>query len=146
MYVPYYDVESSSRQDSLVYDIARAINGEYSTIICYGVLAEKAPNSKTRKRILEIRSDEVRHFETFSKIYTALTGRQPKPRQIEPCPEKYRKGLEAAFIDEQETVDFYLDIIDKTNDPYIRRQFRRAASDEQNHAVWFLRFLMKQGR
>ncbi|WP_339149434.1 MULTISPECIES: hypothetical protein [unclassified Sutcliffiella] len=42
--------------------------------------------------------------------------------------------------DEQETVGFYLDISDSTQNPYIRRVCKRAAADVQNHAVWFLFF------
>ncbi|GAA3314104.1 hypothetical protein GCM10020331_005840 [Ectobacillus funiculus] len=44
----------------------------------------------------------------------------------------------------KKTVDFfYLDIADKAQDSYIKKQFRRAATDEQNHAVWFLYFYTK---
>ncbi|KYD11778.1 hypothetical protein B4119_4180 [Parageobacillus caldoxylosilyticus] len=56
------------------------------------------------------------------------------------------EGLEYALKDEQETVDFYLDISDETNDPYIKEVFRRAAADEQNHAVWFLYYFIKNKR
>ncbi|SFJ26228.1 Rubrerythrin [Thermoflavimicrobium dichotomicum] len=92
---------------------------------------------------MEIYEDEVRHYRIFSKIYTRLTGRQPSPAITEPCPKNYKEGLKIAFKDEQETVDFYLDIADRAKDKYIQHIFRRAAADEQNHAVWFLYFYMK---
>lgn len=140
------DVITQSRQqsESLQQDLARAINGEYSAIHCYSTLAEAAPDSDQRNRILEIRRDEERHLRIFSRIYTDLTGRRPVPQITEQCPADYRAGLEAAFIDEQETVDFYLEAADRTEDPLIKEQFRRIKADEQNHAVWFLYLLYKQ--
>lgn len=126
---------------ALIADLAKAINGEYSAVVCYDQLAKLAPNEEQKNQILEIRNDEIRHFQVFSHIYTSLTGRQPTPQLVEQCPAEYVAGLKAAFKDEQETVDFYLDIAEKTNVPFIKEQFRRAAADEQNHAVWFLYFL-----
>lgn len=127
----------------LIHDIQKAINGEFSAISCYEKLAQKAPNQDIRDQILEIREDEKRHFKEFQGIYTRLTGRQPTATITEECPSTYRSGLEASFKDEQETVDFYLDIADKVQDVSIKESFRRAAADEQNHAVWFLYFLNK---
>lgn len=127
-----------SGTDHLTQDIAKAINGQYSAIACYTKLAEIAPNEEARKQILEIRQDEVRHYQVFSQIFNAITGTQPTPRLTETCPTGYKDGLIFAFKDEQKTVDFYLDIAEKAQDPYIKESFRRAAADEQNHAVWFL--------
>jgi rubrerythrin len=122
-------------------DIAKAINGEFSAIACYEQLAKMAPNPLDRNRILELRNDEIRHFQMFAHIYTSLTGRQPTPQITEPCPSEYIGGLQFAFKDEQETVDFYLDLAEKAPDPLMKEQIKRAAADEQNHAVWFLYFL-----
>ncbi|WP_134703630.1 ferritin-like domain-containing protein [Ammoniphilus sp. YIM 78166] len=119
----------------------KAINGEFSAIHCYAEIARNASNPLEKSQIQEIRKDEIRHFQEFSRIYFSLTGRQPTPQITEACPKTYKEGLRAAFKDEQETVDFYLDIADKTQDQYIKERFKRAASDEQNHAVWFLYFL-----
>ncbi|WP_420836069.1 ferritin-like domain-containing protein [Paenibacillus fonticola] len=135
-YTNYYRTDTG-----LVSDIERAINGEYSAITCYEQLAGLAPNDQVRNKILEIRNDEIRHFQTFSQIYTSLTGRQPTPHVTEKCPSEYTAGLHFAFNDEQETVDFYLDVADKATDPYIKDRFKRASADEQNHAVWFLYFI-----
>lgn len=139
--VQTYHAPMKPHDTSIASDIARAINGQYSAIICYGQLAGMAPNKEHRKIIEEIRGDEIRHLQTFSQIYAALTGRQAVPQQTGTCPADYREGLLAAFRDEQETVDFYLDIAEKAGDGYTKEQFRRAAADEQNHAVWFLYFL-----
>lgn len=130
--------------DKLVSDIERAINGEFSAIQCYANIARMAPTEQVRNQILDIRKDEQKHLQQFVQIYTSLTGRQPQPKIVEGCPNNYREGLEFALLDEQKTVDFYLDISDETNNQFIKEVFRRAAADEQNHAVWFLYYLFKQ--
>ncbi|PLR95780.1 ferritin family protein [Bacillus sp. T33-2] len=135
----YYDYRMPN-DIQLVNDIKKAINAEYSAVACYKKLANMTTSVDERNRILEIQKDEVRHLEEFSRIYTNLTGNKPSYQVIEKCPDKYKAGIEFAFKDEQEAVDFYLDIADKANDPIIKERFRRAAADEQNHAVWFLSF------
>lgn len=143
MYPIYPYVYAQKHEDRLIKDIAKAINGQYSAISCYKQLAKLAPTEEERKRILEIRQDEIRHYHAFSDIYTRLTGQTATPSPIEPCPTNYKEGLKFAIQDEQETVDFYLDIADQAKDKYIQHAFRRAAADEQNHAVWFLYFYTK---
>lgn len=140
----YYQFPSYDQRinNALVADIAKAIDGEYSAIACYKRLANIAPTQKIKNRITEIRNDEKRHFETFSQIYVQLTGKKHSPKIIEQCPNDYKSGLDFAFNDEQKTVDFYLEIADKTTDSMIKHAFTRAAADEQNHAVWFL-YLLK---
>lgn len=129
--------------DHLTQDISKAINGQYSAIACYTKLAELAPTGEERKQILEIRKDEISHYQVFSQIFISITGTQPAPQMTETCPTSYKAGLQAAFKDEQETVDFYLDIAEKAQDPFIKEKFKRAAADEQNHAVWFLYYYTK---
>ncbi|MEK4714870.1 MULTISPECIES: ferritin-like domain-containing protein [Sporosarcina] len=131
----------SSPNKEVLNDISKAINGEYTAIYCYELLANQAPNNEIKKRILEIRSDEIRHYETFWHLYISLTGKKPSPQITKQCPADYRSGVLAAFIDEQETVDFYHDISRNTDNPVIRDAFTRASADEQNHAVWFLYFM-----
>ncbi|PPA69473.1 rubrerythrin family protein [Jeotgalibacillus proteolyticus] len=101
-------------------------------------MAGLAPVQEESNRILEIQQDERRHFEEFSTIYMNLTGVQPTPQLNEGCHDTYRDALTFAFKDEQETVDFYLDLADRAQNPHIKQVFKRAAADEQNHAVWFL--------
>lgn len=131
------------QNDKLIHDIENAINGEYSAINCYAKLANLAPQDNERNQILEIRQDEIKHFQQFVQIYIHLTGKQPQPKIIEQCPDSYVNGLEFALQDEQRTVDFYLKIADDTTDQYIKEAFRRTAADEQNHAVWFLYYFFK---
>lgn len=128
---------------SLIKDIQNAINGEYSAIACYKKLAKLAQTVEAKNRIREIRKDEMRHLKAFSDIYTNITGVPPTPQLQENCPDSYKRGLEFAIKDEQETVDIYLDIADRAQDTYIKESFRRAAADEQNHAVWFLVFYIQ---
>ncbi|WP_040952243.1 ferritin-like domain-containing protein [Gorillibacterium massiliense] len=137
MYYPaYYRVDTG-----FAADIGKAVNGEYSAIACYEQLAKMAPNEEERKRISEIRSDEMRHLRVFSQIYASLTGRLPVPQITESCPTDYKAGLRFAFNDEQNTVDFYLDLADRAPEASMKESIRRIAADEQNHAVWFLSFM-----
>ncbi|NBJ69204.1 MULTISPECIES: ferritin-like domain-containing protein [Clostridia] len=141
---PYYpNDESYYRQQQLISDIEKAINGQYSAISCYERLARMAPTMTEREQIQEIRQDEVRHYQQFVAIYANLTGKQPQPKIVEECPNNYLEGLEFALQDEQKTTDFYLNISDEATTPQIKRTFRRAAADEQNHAVWFLYYYVK---
>ncbi|MED4530932.1 ferritin-like domain-containing protein [Metabacillus fastidiosus] len=140
MYHQFFSYDPRTNAD-LTLDIAKAIDGEYSAIACYKQLENLAPTQKEKIRIREIRKDEIKHYQAFTNIFTQLTGHQHTPKIKEQCPTIYTNGLESAFNDEQETVDFYLDIADRTNNQYIKDQFKRAAMDEQNHAVWFLYFL-----
>jgi rubrerythrin len=138
---PYYDHYRQNQK--LVSDLIKAINGEYSATKCYARLAGMAPNTEQRDQINEILDDEKKHLRQFSQIYTNLTGKQPQLQIIEECGEPYLEGLEASFKDEQQTTDFYHEIADVAADPVIKEVFRRAAYDEQNHAVWFLYYLGK---
>ncbi|MDR6999901.1 ferritin-like domain-containing protein [Neobacillus niacini] len=141
-YTNYHD--ALFRQPSnLVSDVEKAVNGEYSAINCYSKIANLAKNDEERQRILEIRQDEIKHFQQFQQVYMSLTGRQVQPKIVEACPAAYLDGLEFALKDEQKTVDFYLEIADAATTKQIKEVFRRAAADEQNHAVWFLYYFTK---
>ncbi len=137
---PYYADPRQTNQ--LITDIEKAIHGEYRAIQCYEKIAQFARTEKERKQILEIRKDEQRHVKQFIQIYIQLTGKKLQPKAAKDCPNSYRKGIEFALRDKQQIVDFYLDIADKSNHPFIKEVFRRAAADEQNHAVWFLYLLV----
>lgn len=133
-------------EGNLVENLIKAINGEYSAVVCYERLANHASSREERGRILEIRNDEIKHLHIFSNIYLTLTGRKPEPQITGECPKNYCKGLKEAFIDEQETVDFYNEVGDRTSVPYIKKQFHRFARDEQNHAVWFLFYISNNSK
>ncbi|WP_312093838.1 ferritin family protein [Niallia sp.] len=130
-----------NRQNEVLFQISKAIDGEYAAIACYQKLKNLAPTKKEKAIITEIRKDEIRHYNTFSKLYTQISGKKHTPTIKEKCPEDYRKGIDFAFNDEQETVDLYLDIAYHTDNAEIKELFLRAAHDEQNHAVWFLYFM-----
>ncbi|GIN88916.1 hypothetical protein J6TS2_53020 [Heyndrickxia sporothermodurans] len=133
--------EQSTVSSGLLSDISKAIIGEYQAIYCYDILIQQTSNNKLKKQIFEIKNDEIRHFQTFSQIFTSLTNKQPIVQLTKKCPSNFKSGLVSAFIDEQETVDFYHEIARKTSNNYIKEQFQQAAFDEQNHAVWFLYFM-----
>lgn len=139
----YYDENEWNRQQTLNRNILKAINDENTAIHCYAEIAKMAPSKKVRNVIEEIRQDEIRHFHNFSDIYVQLTGSQPQITKLPACPNQYFQAIDHAFIDEQMTVDFYHKIANETTNSTIRSAFRRAAEDEQNHAVWFLYFMRK---
>lgn len=134
-------VTQPSTNDQLIRDVTNALNGEFNAIRVYEHLAQLAPNEEVRKRILEIRRDEMRHYQGYANTYMYLTGKQPSPKMTEPLPKNFKSGVLAAFKDEQDTVDFYNRVARETTIPFISHQFRSDASDEQNHAVWFLYYL-----
>lgn len=131
------DVLQAYNQE-LLSDLTKAINGEYNAIHFYEQLAELAPNDATKKRILEIRKDEMVHFQSFCSIYCYLTGQQYYPNLIDNPPTTFKSGVKSSFFDEQNTVEFYHQVARNTSIPYISHVFRTNAADEQNHAVWFL--------
>ncbi|PQD94749.1 rubrerythrin family protein [Pradoshia eiseniae] len=139
----YYSREQQNAVDQLIKQIKQSIDGEYTAIKCYEKLARMAPNEQERERILEIRKDEIKHFTELVKLYSGIYGREPKPELIEECPDAYELGLEAALIDEQNTVDRYLTIADQSTNTAVKQVFTRAAKDEQQHAVWFLYLWIK---
>ena len=110
---------------------------------CYAEMARMARSQREREVIEEIRQDEMKHFRDFSNIYVQLTGSQPQLAQLPACPTQYLQAIDEAFVDEQMTVDFYHSIANETLNPRVRSAFRRAAEDEQNHAVWFLYLMNK---
>lgn len=136
---------SCGHDPMLINKIAQAIDGEYTAICCYAQLISQAPSEEERQIITEIRQDEMRHYQTFQKIYCSLTYQNHQPQMIETCPATYVEGVLAAFKDEQKTADTYLEIADSTQDPVIKNSFHMASHDEQNHAVWFLYLQMKHG-
>ncbi|MCY8209106.1 ferritin family protein [Bacillus subtilis] len=145
MHYSYYPYPVPYRGDPvLIRNLQKAINGEFSAIQCYRKLAELAHSDEVRKQIEEIRRDEIRHLREFSTLYGSITGKHIMPKQTEECPDNFTRGLDAAFKDEQETVDFYLRAAEETSNLKAKGVFTRAARDEQNHAVWFLYYLMER--
>lgn len=140
----HYYIRQPATSIKLVPHLIKALNGEYHAIHCYEKLANLAPNQETKRQILEIRNDEIRHYHLFSHIYTSLTGKKPSPQLTEPCADHFQNRVIASFKDEQETVDFYHEVARETDDAVIKNAFQQAAADEQNHAVWFLYFMNHQ--
>lgn len=126
---------------ALIQDIAKAIQGEYEAIQYYARLAMLAPNPVIRQTILDIRNDEIRHFNRFSRTYVMLTGRSPEVTPG-PMPVTFMQGVQYAYNDETKAAAFYQRIASSTSMPRIQRQFYRASQDEQRHAAYF-RSLMR---
>lgn len=136
-------MQQPSAMPTMVTNLTNAINGEFNAIHFYEALAKLAPTEAIRKRILEIRRDEMRHFQSFVYAFMQLTGRSPSPEVTETMPSSYKAGIRAAFFDEQEAVEFYHRAARGATIPYVSQLFTSASMDEQNHAVWFLFFLQE---
>lgn len=134
-------MQIASSPTSLLTHLLTAINGEFTAIHYYEQLAQLAPNEATKKRILEIRQDEMRHFQLFSHVFLCLTGYEPSPELTATMPTSYKDGIHHSFLDEQETTEFYHRMAREAAMPYLQHVFNTAAMDEQNHAVWFLYYL-----
>ncbi|AMO84496.1 ferritin-like domain-containing protein [Solibacillus sp. FSL K6-1781] len=130
-----------SPTSNLISNLTKAINGEFTAIHFYEHLAKLAPTQEIQNRILEIRNDEMRHFQGFSNSYFSITGHYPTPQITEEMPNNFKQGVLGAFKDEQEAVEFYHLAARQAGNSYIAHQFQSNASDEQNHAVWFLYFM-----
>lgn len=132
-------------ESSMIHNLEEAINGEYNTIYCYEHLADLAPSDEIKKRIMEIRSDEVRHYEMFWDVYYSLTGKEFQPEITKKCSTSYSAGVLAAFLDEQKTTEFYHRAMREASATEAKKAFDSAAKDEQNHAVWYLYYLTELG-
>ncbi|MHA6488293.1 ferritin family protein [Bacillus cabrialesii] len=145
MHYSYYPYPAPCREDPvLIRNLKKAINGEFSAVQCCRKLAELARRDEIRKQIEDIRRAEMRHLREFSTLYEAITGQHIMPKQTGESPDNFTRGLNAAFIDEQETVHFYLRAAEETSNIKAKGLFTRAARDEQHHAVWFLYYLTER--
>lgn len=134
-------MQIASTPPTLLTYLTTAINGEFTAIHFYEELAKLAPNEETERRILEIRQDEMRHFEAFAHAYMSLTGLPPSPEITADMPTSFKAGVRHSFLDEQETTEFYHRAARESQIAYVSHLFNTASMDEQNHAVWFLYFL-----
>jgi len=142
LYEPYRIDESRAQSDAqLVIEIQKAVNGAYNAVACYAKLANLAPTKEEKTRILGILADAKNHLKIFTQLYINLSGEQPAFQLTDDCPDTYDAGIDFAFLNKQKTVDFYLSLADQIRDTSAREKVRRAAADEQHHAVWFLYFL-----
>ncbi|MCL6606350.1 MAG: ferritin-like domain-containing protein [Paenibacillus sp.] len=125
-----------SSNTCLINDVSKAIIGEVHAFNFYKRLAELAPIEQSRKKILSIRLDEVKHYHWFSMILRGLGGQQPQIL-TSPIPITYREGVRKAIWDESESAAFYKDISYRATDLPTNKFFMDAAHDEQRHASWF---------
>lgn len=133
----------------LIEDLQKAIQGEYEAIQFYRALIPMAPPDH-RKYIGQIESDErTEHIVNFSNLYRHLTGKEPSvhPGKL---PTDYVSGLKKAIDDEQEAAEFYQKVYLGSNDPFVRKIFFEAMTDEMRHAtrISFLysNFFLEDGR
>ncbi|MBD3403215.1 hypothetical protein GF420_10000 [candidate division GN15 bacterium] len=127
--------------------LKRAIKGEEDGYRFYNLLAEKATNPDARRKLENLRDDEIRHKETLVGIYEkhvgGAIGELPE-RGINALAEVFRKGrleerkTEMEFINlaieaELAATRYYKDERDLVDDDTFREIFDQLADEEHSH-------------
>jgi len=124
-----------------------AIRGEEDGFMFYDIMARKAVNPEARRKLENLRDDEVRHKRTLHHLYEQYVG-----GEIGPLPEKglsvlsevFRKGQVAQLKTEMQfislaieaeiaTARFYQTERNLTDDPIFQQVFDRLAEEEHSH-------------
>ncbi|MDN4074851.1 ferritin-like domain-containing protein [Fictibacillus terranigra] len=114
-----------------------SIIGEATAIDFYTRLAKDAPNEYSKNVLLSAAKDEKAHLHLFTRLYTSLTGKEPKYK-IRPVKiTNFRQSLFEAYEDELSDYEKYRNAYLLTQDPSIRDTFFRPFSDEIKHATRF---------
>ncbi|WP_280770926.1 ferritin-like domain-containing protein [Salipaludibacillus daqingensis] len=124
-------------------ELKETINQKYSAKHRYQQLIHDSNNHQTEV-IATIMEDENKHYEQLSDMYQHLTGRKPDPVIFNDWFKNSEEDFSDLFKAEQKNVKLYLNLSTKAPTPLFRRQFERAAAEEQNHAVWFLYLLTEK--
>lgn len=127
--------------------LKRAIKGEVDGYKFYRLLAEKASNPDARRKLENLRDDEIRHEKTLIEIYQkhvgGAVGDLPE-RGINALAEVFRKGRleerksEMEFINlaieaELAATKYYQEQRDLVDDPTFRQIFDQLAEEEHSH-------------
>lgn len=127
--------------------LKRAIKGEEDGYRFYNLLAEKATNPDARRKLENLRDDEIRHKQTLLEIYATHVGGPigalPE-RGINALAEVFRKGrleerktemeyINLAIEAELAATRYYQEERDLVDDPTFREIFDQLADEEHSH-------------
>lgn len=127
--------------------LRKAIKGEKDGYKFYNLLAEKATNPDAKRKLENLRDDEIRHEETlraiFEKHIGSEVGELPE-RGINALAEVFRKGrleerktemefLNLAIEAELAATKYYQQERDLIDDPTFREVFDTLADEEHGH-------------
>lgn len=137
----YSQWEKENDYNGFLESLQSIINKKYLAKYRYGKLINEARTTAEADIIRNIIVDELKHYEQMTAMYHSLTGREPNPDISREWLEEDNQVIYASFIAEQKNVPLYLNLSERAPTPLFKKQFERAAADEQNHAVWFLSIL-----
>jgi rubrerythrin len=127
--------------------LKRAIKGERDGYFFYNLLAEKATNKDAKRKLENLRDDEIRHEKTLIDIYQRMVGGEVgelPEKGINALAEVFRRGhleerkTEQEFISlaieaELAATKFYQEQETATDDPEFRAIFKALADEEYLH-------------
>lgn len=127
--------------------LRKAIKGEQDGYKFYNLLAEKATNQDARRKLENLRDDEIRHEETLRAIFDKHIGGEIgalPDRGINALAEVFRKGrleerkgemefLNLAIEAELAATKYYQQERDLIDDPTFREVFDSLADEEHGH-------------
>lgn len=134
---------SGSQEDIVIKALVEAVYTEKEAITLLNQLTVLAPSHKEHNQLTIMKQEESRHLHQFTNAYYELTSHYPVVNDKDNCSILYRQGIQQLIEAKQNNVSFYLDGGDWLNeqDPILAQVFRRAAADEQQHAIWLVYFL-----
>lgn len=145
-YDPYYERQQAQSQQQqqqqemyqkLLNTLMSSIIGEATAVDFYTRLAQQAPNEYSKNVLLNAAKDERTHLQLFTRLYTSLTGKEPKYK-IRPVKiTNFRQSLFEAYEDELSDYEKYRNAYLMFKDPTIRETFFRPYTDEIKHATRF---------
>lgn len=127
--------------------LKKAIKGEEDGYFFYNLLSKKAINGEARRKLENLRDDEIRHKETlyaiFDKYIGGEVGKLPA-KGINALAKVFRKGRLLALKTEMEYINlaieaelaatkYYRDERELVADPDFRKIFERLADEEHTH-------------
>lgn len=127
--------------------LKKAIKGEEDGYYFYNLLAQKATNSEAKRKLEQLRDDEIRHKETLVALYTQYVGGEIgklPSRGINALARVFRKGhvmerhTEMEFITlaieaELAATKYYREERQLISDPKFAQIFDQLADEEHHH-------------
>ena len=127
--------------------LKRAMRGEQDGYRFYDLLSKRITNPDARRRLVQLRDDEIRHLKVLKDIYSRMVGGEvgELPDQgISALTEIFNKGqvndlktemefLSLAIEAELAATDYYRQISRNVDDPDFRKVCEQLADEEHRH-------------
>lgn len=124
-----------------------AIKGEVDGFQFYHLLVERATHDEARRRLEQLRDDEVRHKEVLYELYDQLIGGKPErlpEKGINALAKVFEKGrldpkkteleiINMAIEAELAAMKFYQNAREEFDDPQLLALFDQLADEEHSH-------------